>query len=155
MHCVLNLIVWEGFDQYIEEMWNEEKPVVISKELKEIIAGQTFSAKPIGPISDHIPDGFHQPLPLSFLSSYVVNSYEDAAKLRRQFLDHKEPQPSILVCSFEPCFASESYESSVIRKLIVDHFGNFGKELMHHTIQMKYYGLSNHVKSSGENRITT
>ena len=32
-------------------MWNEEEPAVISKGLEQIIAGQTFSAKPIGPIS--------------------------------------------------------------------------------------------------------
>jgi len=125
-------------------MWNEEEPAVISKDLEEIIAGQTFSAKPIGPISDHIPEGFHQPLPLSFSSSYVVNTYEDAAKLRKLFLDHKEPQPSILVCPFEPCVTNESYETSVIRKLIIDHFGHrfhLGMEFMHHTLQLKYYSL--------------
>ena len=106
-------------------MWSEEKPVIISQEVEDIIASESFSAKPIRPIGAHIPDGFSQVIPQSFASSYVVNSHEDAAKLQKVLSDHKQPQPSILVYPYETIANGDS----VIKKLLMDHFGhrfNFG-----------------------------
>ncbi|XP_065898061.1 uncharacterized protein [Dysidea avara] len=111
---------WEGFDQYLEDMWSEEKPVIISQEVEDIIASESFSAKPIRPIGAHIPDGFSQVIPQSFASSYVVNSHEDAAKLQKVLSDHKQPQPSILVYPYETIANGDS----VIKKLLMDHFGH-------------------------------
>jgi len=121
---ILELPDWEGFDQYLEDMWNEEKPVVISQELDNIIVCQQFSAKPIGPIGAYIPFGLDQSVPQAFTSAYVVNSHEDAAKLRELLHAHKEPQPSILVHSYQGANGG-----SVIKQLLIDHFGhrfNFG-----------------------------
>ena len=99
-------------------MWSEEKPVITSLEVEDIIASESFSVQPIGPIDTHIPDGFSHIIPPSFASSYVVNSYEDAAKLQKVLSDHKQPQPSILVYTY----GAIVNEDSMIKKLLMDHF---------------------------------
>ena len=89
LYCIYTQIyqTWK-----VMRSWDFEKPAVLSIELEELIDVESFSAKPIGPISENIPDEFHQLIPQSFASSYVVNSYEDSAKLRELLSLYKQPQ---------------------------------------------------------------
>ena len=63
----------------------------------------TFSLKPIGPITDCVVSSFllQGPIPQSFLSSYIVNSEEDAEKMCELFKAYKQPQPNMIVYPFD------------------------------------------------------
>ena len=93
----------------------------------------TFSSKPIGPISDCVvsSDLLQGPIPQLFLSSYVINSDEDAEKMRELF----KPQPDLIVYPFDtpkyPIVETHyilSAENPILANLFIDFFGDrFGK----------------------------
>lgn len=92
-----------GFDQYVEDTWRSQEPVLITEEMKKIIEKETlFSALPIGPIGEHvISDVLHQLMPPAFSNVFIVNSGDDAAPLRKLLTFHNQPQPDIIVYPFQ------------------------------------------------------
>ena len=63
----------------------------MSEDMKEITESTTsFSAKPIGPLSEHVMlDFFVYLMPASFANAYFVNTNEDASHLENLFSVHK------------------------------------------------------------------
>ena len=102
--CVMHLISihnveshdWDGFNQYLEDVWRSEKPVCVTQDMKKIIESDaSFSATPIGPIDEHVAsETFLRLIPPSFANSYIVNSNDGAAYMRKLLTDHKLPQPT-------------------------------------------------------------
>ena len=141
----------------MEDSWRLDEPVFISEDVKKQIASNTsFSAKPIGPISEHvIAEEFHCLMPTAFASSYVVNTNDDAARLRKLLCDYSQPQPSILVYPYStqryqdlPINGSIAEalnnENPLIANLLVDHFGHrfshiHGKKFIPTTNHCQYY----------------
>ena len=111
-----------------------EKPVYISEKMKTIVENtSTFSLKPIGPINDHLvsSDLLEGSIPQSFLNSYIVDSTEDAAKMRELFKTYKQPQPDLIVYSFKtPSYPivnkhpTLSVENPIIANLFIEYFGD-------------------------------
>ena len=129
---------WAEFEQYLEDGWRLEEPIFISEDVKKQIASSSsFSATPIGAVKEHVvAEEFHNLMPLDFASSYIVNTCEDAAHLRKLLDEFNQPQPSILVYSYstqryndlpmpnKAIVKALSKENPVIANLLVDHFGH-------------------------------
>ena len=65
----------------LQEQMMNENPVYVSEEMRDIVKSvSTFSFKPIGPITDCVVSSelLQGQIPQTFLSSYIVNSAEDA-----------------------------------------------------------------------------
>ena len=142
MQCIHNVDShdWDGFDQYVEDIWRSEQPVYVTQDMKEIIENDaSFSATPIGPIHEHVASEFllHLILP-SFANSYIVNSCDDAAHVRKLLTDHKLPHPNIVVYPYQSqrynydilgnwnpsVLEALNKEKPIIANLLVDHFGH-------------------------------
>lgn len=121
----------------MDDGWRLEEPVFVSEDVKKKIASNSsFSAKPIGPIGENvIAEQFQCLMPAAFASSYVVNTNEDAACLRKILCDNNQPQPNILVYPYlQPRYQDLPVSGSItealnnenptIANLIVDHFGH-------------------------------
>lgn len=120
----------------MEDGWRLEEPIFISEDVKKQIASSSsFSATPIGPVKEHVvAKEFHNLMPPAFASSYIVNTCEDAAHLRRLLDEFYQPQPSILVYPHstqryndlpipnKAIVEALSKENPVIANLLVDHF---------------------------------
>lgn len=125
-----------------EEMMNEN-PVYVSEEMRDIVESvSTFSFKPIGPIADCVVSSelLQGPISQSFLSSYIVNSAEDAEKMRELFKAYKQPQPDLIVYPFDtpkyPIVETHhilSVENPILANLLIDFFGDkFSKGIAVH-----------------------
>lgn len=78
----------------LQEQMINENPVYVSEEMRDIVESiSSFSFKPIGPIADCVVSSklLQGPIPQSFLSSYIVNSAEDAEKMHKLFKAYKQP----------------------------------------------------------------
>lgn len=129
---------WDGFDQYVEDQWRSEKPVYITQDMKKIIENDTqYSATPIGPIGEHVSsESFLRLIPPSFANSYIVNSCDDAAHMRKLLADHKLPQPNVIAYPYHnqrynydlincnpSILEALNQEKPIIANLLIDHFG--------------------------------
>ena len=94
---------WDGFNQHLEDMWSEQEPIFITEEMKNIVEKETsFSAVPIGLVGEHVISGvLHQLVPLTFSNSYIVNSNDDAVRLRELLKSYNQPQPDFIVYPFQ------------------------------------------------------
>ena len=117
----------------LQEQMMNENPIYVSEETRDIIENvSTFSFKPIGPITDYVvSSGLLQgPIPQSFLSSYIVNSEEDAEKCVNCSAC-KQPQPDLIVHPFDtpkyPIIETHhilSAENPILANLFIDFFGD-------------------------------
>ena len=108
--------------------------------MKKIIESDaSFSATPIGPINEHVASEiFLHLIPPSFANSYIVNSFDDAAYMQKLLIDHKLPQPNIVVYPYQSqrhnhellgncnpsILEALNLEKPIIANVLVDHFGH-------------------------------
>ena len=104
---------------------------------------KTFSLTPIGPIGEHIVTGyFHQIIPPSFTSSFVVNSYEDCALFHELFKANNEKAPDVIVyphqteiyetinndrTAYKKTVAALKLENPTIANLLIDSYDAHSK----------------------------
>ena len=122
----------------VGDSYTHQRSIKISQKMQNIIDKHPhFSAKPIGPLYQHLSDNFRCMLPSSFLHCYVVASYEDSEVLAKLCQKYKEAVPDRIIREYGTELyedimndsTAESYvikllreENPVVANLLIDYF---------------------------------